>query len=69
MVKLLKIVKIIDKSYLYKKPNKKTISQNNSKITKKEAKVILIFVFLLLSLLFNEYNCHFYYQIAQTLLL
>ncbi|EAC4528983.1 hypothetical protein AJ94_03335 [Listeria monocytogenes] len=69
MVKLLKTAKNIDKSYLYKKPNKKTISQNNSKITKKEAKVILIFVFLLLSLLFNEYNCHFYYQIAQTLLL
>ncbi|EBF5121245.1 hypothetical protein FHZ91_04905 [Listeria monocytogenes] len=69
MVKLLKIAINIDKSYLYKKPNKKTISQNNSKITKKEAKVILIFVFLLLSLLFNEYNCYFYYQIAQTLLL
>ncbi|EAC4355117.1 hypothetical protein EMI88_07170 [Listeria monocytogenes] len=55
MTKLLKIVKIIDKSYLYKKTNKKTISQNNSKITKKEAKINLIFGFSLLSLLFNEY--------------
>ncbi|EAC7955595.1 hypothetical protein AYL41_07035 [Listeria monocytogenes] len=55
MVKLLKIAKNLDKSYLYKKTNKKTISQNNSKITKKEAKINLIFGFLLLSLLFNEY--------------
>ncbi|EBH4248010.1 hypothetical protein FKZ78_05170 [Listeria monocytogenes] len=55
MAKLLKIVKIIDKSYLYKKGKKKTISQNNSKITKKEAKINLIFGFSLLSLLFNEY--------------
>ncbi|EAK8416486.1 hypothetical protein BWZ46_01800 [Listeria monocytogenes] len=55
MIKLLKTAKNIDKSYLYKKPNKKTISQNNSKITKKEAKINLIFGFLLLSLLFNKY--------------
>ncbi|HAA3327499.1 TPA_asm: hypothetical protein GEJ83_11740 [Listeria monocytogenes] len=55
MVKLLKTAKNLDKSYLYKKTNKKTISQNNSKITKKEAKINLIFGFLLLSLLFNEY--------------
>ncbi|EAC9069620.1 hypothetical protein DZD26_08245 [Listeria monocytogenes] len=55
MVKLSKIVKIIDKSYLCKKAKKKAISQNNSKITKKEAKINLIFGFLLLSLLFNEY--------------
>ncbi|EAD8369570.1 hypothetical protein ADS51_08635 [Listeria monocytogenes] len=55
MIKLLKTAKNIDKSYLYKKPNKKTISQNNSKITKKEAKINLKFGFLLLSLLFNEH--------------
>ncbi|EAF9834011.1 hypothetical protein AWC69_09270 [Listeria monocytogenes] len=55
MIKSSKIVKIIDKSYLCKKAKEKTISQNNSKITKKEAKINLIFGFLLLSLLFNEY--------------